>query len=477
LKALLGVSLTCPGKDEDIDLLERLFRKGEALARQAGGVVLRLTRTIANDPGLIALVRQANERRRASLRFVLREMSMEDWSRFKAALEPHLPVSTKADDLGVLELVLRTGESVTNVEAAASAKANQIAGLKLMDPEVARRNALIKSRIPGAVAMNPDVAYAAAKRALDEVEQVARRARHTLAYEHVSPSSSYRHARNTLFQLLDTILESEEMVAFLAPIEKELTTVPPLARERLRWALHRMPVEERIAIIESIPLNTILMLQESSAGPEPLEVLSRASRDRRMAYDLFVRGRSDEELAAAYGLSVNGVKNAIGVLLETLAAKPLVRKTVHAFLARVDMVPPMSIDEVRSRMKRLTPEQRAELVNGIPNRAWKVPQVITLHKNLFLDHMTGEWVLAALVQCYNLAPDKRLIGVFRCDGALTVRGANAAIAGTLQKVSDEPLLREQLRQWTSINGYASSATLASKVRGGDVSFDVSFPPR
>jgi hypothetical protein len=429
-------------------LLERLFRKGEALARQAGGVVLRMTQRIASDPSLLAAVRQANERRRSSLRFVLREMSTEDWNRFKAALEQDLPDSTKADDLGVLELVLRTGESVTNVEAAAVAKANQVSGLKLMDPEVARRNAIIKSRIPGAIPVDPEAAYAAAKRALAEVEQIARRARNTLAYDQVSPSSSYRHARNTLFHLLGTILESEDLTALLAPIEKELTTIAPLARERLRWALHRMPVEERLAIIESISFNTILMLQESESSPESPDGRIRGSRDRRLAYDLFVRGQSDEELATAYGLSVNGVKNATGALLETLAAKPQVRKAVHAFLARVNIIPPMRIDEVRSRMKRLTPGQRAELLNRIPNRVWKAHQIIPLHKHLFLDYITGEWVLATLVQYHNLASDKRLSGAFRCDGTLTVRGANAAINGILQKISDEPLLRDQLRRWT-----------------------------
>ena len=47
-----------------------------------------------------------------------------------------------------------------------------------------------------------------------------------------------------------------------------------------------------------------------------------------------------------------------------------------------------------------------------------------------------------------LATDKRLTGAFRCAGTLTVRGANAALTGILQKISGEPLLRDQLRRWT-----------------------------
>jgi len=42
VKSLMVVSFSHAGKEADIDLLERLFRKGEAIARQAGGTVLRL---------------------------------------------------------------------------------------------------------------------------------------------------------------------------------------------------------------------------------------------------------------------------------------------------------------------------------------------------------------------------------------------------------------------------------------------------
>jgi hypothetical protein len=446
VKALLGAVLLSPEKDQELDLLERLLRKGEALARQAGGIVLRLTQTIVSDPAILDTVRQANERRRAALRFVLREMSPEDWARFKGLLSPHLAEATREDELGVLELVLRIGESVSNVEVAATAKHQRDSGNKLIAPEVARHNALVKAHHPtaGTAPPDPEAAYAKARRDLEEAEQTARRARHTLACCLVKATAPYRHARNTLFHLLDTILETGELMAFLAPVEQELSAIPPLERERLRWALHRLPLERRLAIIQAIPLNNILVFQENETAPEESDAQFRASRDRRLAEDLFVRGLSDEALAQSYGLSVNGAKNAVGTLLDTLRAKPLVRKEIHAFLARMDAIPPLSLEEVRKRMKQLTPEQRAEVLAGIPNRAWKVQEIIPLHKHLFLDYQTGEWVLATLVRYYNLDTDNRLAGVFKCDGTLTLRGANAAITGILQKIAEEPLLREYL---------------------------------
>ena len=63
-----------------------------------------------------------------------------------------------------------------------------------------------------------------------------------------------------------------------------------------------------------------------------------------------------------------------------------------------------------------------------------------------------------------LATDKRLTGAFRCAGTLTVRGANAALTGILQKISGEPLLRDQLRRWTEP---AVDYHLAGPVRRGD----------
>ena len=55
----------------------------------------------------------------------------------------------------------------------------------------------------------------------------------------------------------------------------------------------------------------------------------------------------------------------------------------------------MAFGEIRRRLKRLTPGQRAEIINAIPPCAWKVREIIHLHKHLFLDYLSGEWVLGA----------------------------------------------------------------------------------
>ncbi len=386
---------------------------------------------------------------RETVRFILREMSDEHWAGFRALLDRHLGQPRSSDDLGVLEVVFRLGESVTNVEIAAQALADKHSGRRLLQPEVARRNALARVPAAGALRMDPQAAYLEAKAALEQAQQTASRAGHTLACQYVQPTASYKHARNTVFRVIDAILESPELMAEAGRIEGELLGIGPVSRGRMRWALHRMPMGDRMKVIRLIPLNTILMCCEPEQGGAGQEARVRATRDRRLAYDWFVRGRSDKELAAAYGLSANAVKNEVGVILRTLSAKPLARKLALEYLRRVEPVQSMGIDEVRSRMKQLSPEGRCRILNGIPNCAWKARGAIHLHKHLFLDYLSGEWVLAALVDYYNLEKGKRIAGKFRFDGNLTVRGANAAIAGMLAKIAGEPGLTRQLRQWTS----------------------------
>src|SRR5256885_12871093 len=43
----------------------------------------------------------------------------------------------------------------------------------------------------------------------------------------------------------------------------------------------------------------------------------KATRDRRLAYDLFVKGHDDAELMISYRLSLNAVKNAVGNILRS----------------------------------------------------------------------------------------------------------------------------------------------------------------
>jgi hypothetical protein len=109
----------------------------------------------------------------------------------------------------------------------------------------------------------------------------------------------------------------------------------------------------------------------------------------------------------------------------------------------------MTLDEVRRAMKRATTSQRAEILEGIPNCVWKARHAISLHKHLFLDYLSGEWVLSSLVAYYNLQKDKRLTGLFKINGTLTVRGATSALEGILRKIADEPDLRQQLRDWSA----------------------------
>ena len=242
-------------------------------------------------------------------------------------LERTLHEPNKAEDLKVLDLVFRMGESISNVEIAALAKADRITNRKLIDPEVAKKNALIKARIPGATGIDPDAAYTAAERAMTMAKKLAQRAEHTLAYSFVEPTTPFKHARNTVFKLVDAIIEEQQLMGVIINIEKDLAAVKPVTRENMRWALHRMPVHDRMRVIKLIPLNTVLMLQETEQDLAPHDASFRAARDRRLAYDLFVKGQSDEELTVKYRCSLHGLKSAVAVILETLASRPLARNS------------------------------------------------------------------------------------------------------------------------------------------------------
>jgi hypothetical protein len=447
-KSLLSTHPHRPAQADEIEVLEGLFRRGDPIGGRTGGVVLQLVHTIITAAPLAQAIRAAHERIRTRIRFALREMSDESWEAFQAALQRTFTDLDAVDGLAVLALVFRIGESVTNIETAAAALADKLSGSRRLQPEVARHNALMRARTPGASALDPEAAYQAAKEALEKAEQAARRAESTLASRYVRPGLAYRHARSTVFRLIGAIAENRELLAQIDRIDADLHAVPPLTREQLRWALHRMPDAERLKVIRLIPLNTILMFQNGEgSGTQDLEF--KAARDRRLAYDFFARGQGEAQLMRTYGLTLNAVKNALGALLQSLLERPLARKTVHDFLGRVKQIEPMPLQEVRWRLKRLPPGRKAEIVHAVPSCAWKQRDVMSVHKHLFLDYFGGDWVLNRLVDYYNLEKGKRLTGTFRFDGTLTVRGANAAIEGMLGKIAEEPLLRQRLRQWTS----------------------------
>jgi hypothetical protein len=457
VKSLMTASFSHAEKETDIDLLERLFRKGEAIARQAGGTVLRLIQGIIGDPLLLDEVRRANERAKARVRFVLREMSAGSWESFKPQLQAQLGLKADGDEMVLLELIFRTGESVSNVEVAAQARADQISGKKLLSPEVARKNALMRASASKHYDLDPEAVYEAARSELQSAAETARRASHTLACHYVQPTSAFKHARNTVFKIVDSILERPELMREVARLDCALSSVPEISREQLRWALHRMAMPVRLQVLELIPLNTILMFQDEGER--------KATRDRRLAHDLFVNSQGDEELAEAYGFSVNAVKNAVGTILHALMERPMARKLALEYLQRSAQSEPMAPGEVRRRMKLLGSDQRGEIVHGIPNCAWKVRAASHLHKHLFLDYYSGEWVMATLVQYYNQHKAGTFARKGQLGGMLTLRGATAALEGIIHKISEEPELREKLRGWTSVSSLAGGKNARQSLSG------------
>lgn len=448
-KSLMKQNLPEIAGGSDVALLENLFRKGEVVARDATARILHLIHSIIGNPPLLNQVRKATERLRTRIRFILREMTETDWIRFRRLLIGALPQADAAEQVQVLELVVRIGESVSNIEVAAAGLADKLSGRRCIDPEIARRNALIRPKTAGGPVIDPEQAYLEAKHLMEETRELASRAESTLAHAYAEPTPAYKHARHTVFQLVEAIIANSELMAEAAAVEKRLLAIPALSRHKLRWALHRMSVPDRLEVLKLIPLNTVLVFRDNYEASPREGIQFRAARDRRLAYDYFVRGHSEEELAAAYGLSLHGVKNAIAMLLDSLIARPLVCKIVHRFLLRAKQIEPMLLPDIRRRIKLLTSGQRAELLNLIPNCAWKARGAIHLHKSLFLDYTSGEWVLARLVDFYNLEQGERISGKFKIEGTLTVRGATAAIEGLLRKIADEPCVRQRLRELSS----------------------------
>jgi hypothetical protein len=469
LREVLVRELVPPPMAGALEALERRFREDLSLTGEHRMWVFDLVRLISASPPVLAHLRQTDERTKARVRWVLREMSDSDWMEFKESLGPALSGPGKEEEIRVIELALRLGESVTNIESAARALAQQISCERVLTPEVARRNALAR----GEGGVDPDRVFLAAKAAASQAEALAHRAQHTLACRYVAPHSAFKHARNTLFKLVDAILQHRHLAAHIGQIERELAAVPPVSRERLRWALHRMPIGQRMKVLKLVPLNPLLMHQQTNGE----DIMLRATRDRRLAFDLFVRGKSEAELMAAYKLSLNALKNAVGMLLEALTERPLVRKMVSEFLSQTGAIEPMSFGEARRRLKQLTADQRAGLLQGLPDCAWKSRGVIHLHRQLFLDYFSGEWVLAALVNSYNLHKAQGLTGRFSFERKLTVRGANAAIEALIRKLSEEPLLVRKLRAWTSGACAGAPGLTETAEAPGEATLEQLLPPQ
>ncbi len=471
-KAFLLGNLTEAAASGDLDLLERILRKDERPAGPSGGAVCRLVQAITASPPAMDQVRRANERMRERVRFVLREMSDDQWTQFKAALLRRILPPGRAGEVRVLELALRIGESVSNIETAASALAERLSGRRLIEPEIARRNALARSQARGAARLDPEAAYADAMKAVIHAADMANRAENTLACRYVEASAPFKHARNTLFRMVDFILEDPGLMQEVLRLEAWLRGIEPVSQAQMRWALHRMPIEDRTKAIKLIPLNVILMFSRQTASAGHPDLNLRATRDRRLAYECFVRGRNDHELAADYGLSVSAVKTVLGVLLRALCEKPVACRLAGHYLQRMAALPPMDPVEARRRLKLLSPERRASLLNAIPGSAWRARAVCHLHRHFFLDYLSGEWVLGALVDYYNLEKGARLAGKFRFEGNLTARGANAAMSGMLRKITQEPELRDRLRAWTS----GQPASPAPETAAEEPSLEALMPP-
>jgi len=69
------------------------------------------------------------------------------WDSFRPQLQAQLGLEADSDEIVLLQLIFRTGESVSNVEVAAQARADQTSGKKLLAPEVARKNALMRAAV------------------------------------------------------------------------------------------------------------------------------------------------------------------------------------------------------------------------------------------------------------------------------------------------------------------------------------------
>jgi hypothetical protein len=192
-----------------------------------------------------------------------------------------------------------------------------------------------------------------------------------------------------------------------------------IKRGDLRWALQRMPKDMREEVIASIPINPV-----------------KGDRDRRLARDLFERQMSDDEIAESYGLTKNGAKTTIGLILDDLVKRPIATEIGNDFLDKASSVPPMSTSTVKQSLFRLNAGKRREIAESIPINTWKIRDVRDEHIDIFLEYMSDRtWSVAGFLREYNRKKPPH---------NLKIRRVEQVISHILERIAAEPQLVDSI---------------------------------
>ncbi|MFH1835630.1 MAG: hypothetical protein ABH851_05530 [Methanobacteriota archaeon] len=233
--------------------------------------------------------------------------------------------------------------------------------------------------------------------------------------DEVEPELTRDNAKGLVYNLVNRIAGTPELMSQVQAVNKRLNTIPMLSREQMRWALLRMPQNFRDETVKLV-----------AANPE-LEV---RDRDRRLTHDMFDEGLSAEEVRKRYpDLTVHGVKATAGTILTGLTKRPLACQLAWDYIAAAAKVESPSVDEVRERMGRLRSKDRRDILWSIPSETWRPRSAAESHRQIALEYFGGTWSRRDFVATYNSRhPETNL----------QLRAADGAIDGVIRRIIGEP---------------------------------------
>jgi hypothetical protein len=225
-------------------------------------------------------------------------------------------------------------------------------------------------------------------------------------------------------RILTAIAKDAQLRGLIASASAELNAVGEVDRDSFEWAMHRMPLDSKRAVLGMVRLNP------RTQDPE---------RDIRLAADAYEAGMRDRELAAKYGLKINGLRAASDDMVAQLLGRPRARKAVKAYLDEAAAVKPMGPAEIVDKLRRLQQARMDEVVEAMHPSAWRTDEAATAHKRYLLDYLVGGLGSSADAFSREYVRDRRL--------KVSAEGVEKAIKSALEKLSEEPALIGRVRHY------------------------------
>lgn len=273
-------------------------------------------------------------------------------------------------------------------------------------------------------------------RELEIMRLVLRGGESAIYLDRMRPELTHNRAKNLVYNLTERITGDDALMRGLARINGGLEAVPDVGREDVRWALRRMPQENRDYLISRIP-------------PNPLLGEENRWRSRRITSRLFESDISDAALAQEFGMSEDQVKLETGDILTVLCQRPLVAQEVLNYREAVFHVPPMTVDEVRDKLRTLRRleggrKKMEAVIDDIPADTWRDRSVVAEHKDIAKAYFKQEWAsVRAFVDGHQQEYRRKYGGQ-----ELKLRKAEQVLHRLVERIGNEPGLCDRIRVLT-----------------------------